>query len=120
MRSAGGPGRSRSGPLRVLGLVVAGLALVSAGVVALVRAVADDEPDARPASTIGRGVHVCVVVGTSGPDGGRFLIPLRRGLWKAHRELAIAGSVVAAHGKSAYASAIERFVTRGCRLTVMT
>jgi basic membrane protein A len=106
--------------LRVLALVVAGLVLVAGGVLVLVRAGAEGGPAARPTSTIGRGVHVCVVVGTPGPDGARFLVPLRRGLWKAHRELAITASLVSAHGEAAFSSAVERFVARGCDLTVIT
>jgi basic membrane protein A and related proteins len=115
-----GPERSRSGPLRVLVPAAVGVALVAGGVVALVRAGAEGGPAPRPTSTIGRGVHVCVVVGTTGPDGGEFRVPLRRALWKAHRELATTGSLVEAHGPAPFAAAIRRFIGRGCDLTVTT
>ncbi len=106
--------------MRVLAAVAVGLALVAGGVVALVRAGAEGGPQARPSSTIGRGVRVCVVVGTPGPDGGEFRIPLQRALWKAHRELATNGSLVATRGSAAFTAAVERFAAQGCDLTATT
>jgi basic membrane protein A len=74
------------------------------------------EPAPHPTSTLGRGTHVCVVVGTPGPDGARFRIPLSRALWKAHRELQTTGSLVVVHSDGAMSSAIARFVRQGCDL----
>jgi basic membrane protein A len=105
--------------LRVLAAVAVVLALVAGGIVVLVRAGAEGGP-ARPTSTIGRGVHICIVVGTTGPDGGEFGTPLQRGLRKAHRELATTGSLVATSGQAPFTAAVERFATHGCDLTVTT
>src|SRR5205823_3415783 len=52
--------------------------------------------------------------------GGEFRTPLQRALWKAHRELATTGSLVATRGQAAFAAAVTRFATHGCDLTVTT
>jgi basic membrane protein A len=95
------------------------LVVVATAVVVLVQAGSGEEAEPRPTSTIGTGTHVCVVVGTPGPEGGRFRVPLSRALWKAHRELGTTGSLVEAH-RSGLDAAIERFVARGCDLIAAT
>jgi hypothetical protein len=89
--TTGGPGRTRSGPLRVLLAAGAALAVAAVAVVVVVRAGASDGPAPRPTSTIGRGTHICVVVGSAPAIGARFRVPLSRALWKAHREIATTG-----------------------------
>ncbi len=95
------------------------MAVAATATIVLVSAGAEERPHPRPTSTIGAGTHICVVVGTPGPEGSRFRIPLNHALWKAHRELATTGSLVEARGPGV-AAAIERFVGRGCDLIAAT
>jgi basic membrane protein A len=116
----GGPERDRSGPPRVLVALVAAALVVGGGIVVLVRAGATGEPAARPTSTIGRGTHVCVVVGSPGPDGARFRVPLQGALERSHHDLATTGTLVLAHGDAGFAGAVERLAGRDCDLIATT
>ena len=118
MSTTGGPGRTRSGPFRVLVVLALALAVV-AGVVVAVRAGAGGGAEPRPTSTIGRGTRVCVVIGTPGPEGARFRIPLGQSLRLAEHDLAVAGLLATARG-TGVATAIERFASQGCDLITTT
>jgi len=120
MSTAGGPGRTRSGPFRVLAAVASAVVVAGVVVALVVTRGSGDESTAFQPSRIGRGTHVCVVVGTPGPDGARFRIPLLRAIRKAHRELDTTGSLLVAHSLTGMARAIDRFVQHRCSLIVTT
>ena len=119
MSTTGGPGRTRSGSFRVLVVLAVAVVVVATGVVVVVRAGAGGGPAPRPTSTIGRGTHVCVVLGTPGPEGPRFLIPLRQALKFAEHDLMVAGSLQTARG-AGVARMIERYAGQGCNLIATT
>ncbi|HXJ64397.1 MAG TPA: BMP family ABC transporter substrate-binding protein [Actinomycetota bacterium] len=100
--------------------VVTAVVIAGVAVAVLVTRGSGEEGDVFTPSTIGRGTHVCVAVGTPGDDGARFRVPLLRAIRKAHRELATTGSLLVGHGDKKMAAAVRRLVHEGCDLVAAT